>query len=84
MRYLDEDVILQLSFVANPSDLSSTQEYITFYDIKETDESLFLATINQGDGGFVFMIVGIIGVLIVLVSLLITGVIVYRKKSAEL
>ena len=42
---------------------------------------MVLFEVKESDGGFMFMIVGITGVLIVLIALLVTGIVVVRKKN---
>ena len=54
------------------------------WDLRETDDTLALFVVQESDGGFMFMIVGVTSVLIVLVGLLITGIIAIRKKNEQL
>ena len=77
-------MFLQFSFQANPNDLFSTGENVTLWDLRETDDTLALFVVQESDGGFMFMIVGVTSVLIVLVGLLITGIIAIRKKNEQL
>ena len=45
---------------------------------------MVLFEVKESDGGLMFMIVGITGVLIVLIALLVTGIVVVIKKNYEL